>query len=448
MSAIVDQGLSISAIAAQKIEDKLGEKMTPEISTLLGKLSSGDLTPVPIDKKTLSYVPASLMNIPQLERLVHNLDAKNQDTKGLKRQLFNLYYKAKELDKMVELMKKLENENFVFTTGIYAQLLDTYTHHDKLAEALEVKAKMETMEDKFVMDESKLIRLVHLLIKNDKFDDAIKIIEDKSNRKATDERSFQYNGLCWRLLNSLAEDGKEEQLKKLFDALLENEFIDVNNILLGPLIKVHLMKDDVDKALETFEYCCNQYKATPFKNELTCRLIQIEDAEKLQKLTDLSTQVCSLSLSTNSVYLCMNFYLQVHGEINSLYDLVFSFVECGRTRQARKILETPGLQSRPSRITSICERYRMEGMVKPLEGLKDATKDLNHIDRSDIYYQLLLSYLKQEDADKAIGLWTQMQEEDVAASDEFLRKLGKYLSARNIAVPFVLPEEPVVEKVY
>lgn len=76
---------------------------------------------------------------------------------------------------------------------------------------------------------------------------------------------------------------------------------------------------------------------TPWKNELACKLIEIEDAEKLQKLTDLSTVV--------------------HGEINSLYDLVFAFVECGRIRQARKILETPGLQNRPQRINSACERY-------------------------------------------------------------------------------------------
>lgn len=82
--------------------------------------------------------------------------------------------------------------------------------------------------------------------------------------------------------------------------------------------------------------CVEKYKMTPWKNELACKLIELEDAEQLQKLTDLSSVV--------------------HGEINSLYDLVFSFVECGRIRQARKILETPGLQHRPQRINNACER--------------------------------------------------------------------------------------------
>jgi hypothetical protein len=33
-------------------------------------------------------------------------------------------------------------------------------------------------------------------------------------------------------------------------------------------------------------------------------------------------------------------------------------------------------------------------MVATLEGLVEATRDIAHIDRSDIYYHLLLSYCK------------------------------------------------------
>jgi len=78
-------------------------------------------------------------------------------------------------------------------------------------------------------------------------------------------------------------------------------------------------RNDLAGAMEQFELCCQKYRATPWKNELACKMIQAEDAVSLQKLTDLSTQI--------------------HGEVNSLYDLVFAFVECGRIRQARKILE-------------------------------------------------------------------------------------------------------------
>ena len=88
--------------------------------------------------------------------------------------------------------------------------------------------------------------------------------------------------------------------------------------------------------MEVFEAMSNKYFLTPMKNELCKKLIEIEDANNLQKVTDISTAV--------------------HGEVNSLYDLTFSFIECGRVRQARKILETPGLRQRPDKISILCEK--------------------------------------------------------------------------------------------
>lgn len=424
LSALIDEGLSISTSAAEKLQDKLGEKMTENISSMLGKLTSGELTPVPVAKKLPSYTPSHQMNVPQLERLIHNLEAKNQATKGLKRQLITLYYREKDLEKTEALLADLEkDEDFNYTPGFYAQLIDLYAYHDRLDKALFYLNKLKELQnDNFELGESKILRLAQLFVKNNQLEDALKIIET-TPKDTKQERSFNYSSQVWRFLNSLAEEGKTEDLNKLFDTLVAKEFIEVNNILLGPLIKTNLVNKDMDKALEKFEWCVTQFKATPWKNELACQLIQAEDAEKLQKLTDLSTAV--------------------HGEINSLYDLVFAFVECGRVRQARKILETPGLQNRPQRINTACERYRQEGLVKPLEGLKDATKDLNHIDRGDIYYQLLLSYVKQEDAEKALGLWTQMQEEDLMPSDEFLRALGAFLKQKNYEIPFAIPTESV-----
>lgn len=77
--------------------------------------------------------------------------------------------------------------------------------------------------------------------------------------------------------------------------------------------------NDLAGALEAFDAACTQHRCTPMKNELSKKFIDAEDPAGLQKLTDLSTQV--------------------HGESNSLIDLVLAFVECGRLRQARKILE-------------------------------------------------------------------------------------------------------------
>lgn len=240
-----------------------------------------------------------------------------------------------------------------------------------------------------------------------------------STDKQSETRSFNYNAILWRLLNSLAENGKVEELQLMFDNLVKYNLLEPNNVLLGPLVKVHIINDDLSKAVEQFEKICLQYKVTPWKNDLACKLIQVEDAVNLQRLTDLSTNI--------------------HGEVNSLYDLVFSFVECGRIRQARKILETPGLKTRQQRINIACERYQQEGKVESLEGLIEATKDINHINRSDIYYNLLLSYIKDDQPEKGIGLWTKMQEENIPATDPFLCKLGEYLQSKNLPLPFAMP---------
>lgn len=427
LEKLAEYGLSISTPMAEKIANNLDEKMTEKVSSLLGILTSGDLTPIPVEKRPPTYVPSHQMNIPQLERLIHNLSAKNQDTLGLKRQLLNLYYRAKDLENAEKMYNDLETQNFKFTNGVYAQMLDLYAIHSNLEKAFLFLEKIRHNSlEKFALDESKIIRLSHELVKAGRFEDGIKILEDIPIERHPGEKRFSFASLVWRFLNFLAEGGKVVELNKLFDTLVAREFIEVNNVFLGPLIKVHLVRNELEKALEKFEWCVKHFKATPWKSELACRLIEAEDADKLQKLTDLSTTV--------------------HGEVNSLYDLVFAFVECGRIRQARKILETPGLQNRPQRINTACERYQQEGLIVPLEGLKDATKDLNHIDRSDIYYQLLLSYIKQNDSEKALGLWTQLQEEDLAPTDQFLNTLGTHLKSKNLEVPFVIPDEKNVAR--
>lgn len=78
-------------------------------------------------------------------------------------------------------------------------------------------------------------------------------------------------------------------------------------------------RDDVDSALNTFINFVEKYRITPLKSALTAKLIELEDAQRLQQVMDAS--------------------IKVHGEMNSLYDLVFSFLECGRVRQAKKVLE-------------------------------------------------------------------------------------------------------------
>ncbi|XP_044733810.1 leucine-rich PPR motif-containing protein, mitochondrial [Chrysoperla carnea] len=421
---LINEGLSISNKSAERLQELLGEKITPEITTYLSKLTSGELTPIPLIKSASKNV-TSIPNAIQLEKSIKIAEERGENVNGLKRQLLSIYCKNKETEKVETFLQNLKSD-FEITNGIYAQLIDLYCSVENLDKALHYKQKLYELDPNFCMDDVKVIKLVSLLCKNNRIDDAIEYLKIQSRERKLDERTFGYNNQCWKLLMTLAEEGKTEDLKKLFNTLIEKDYIEISNVMLGPLIKVHLVNNDLPKAIEEFEECCQKYRCTPFKNELTCKLIQNEDATNLQKLTDLSTSI--------------------HGEVNSLYDLVFAFVECGRVRQARKILETPGLRNRQQRVNSICERYSLEGQTDPLEGLIEATKDLHHIDRSNIFLHLLNSYIKQDDVDKALGLWTRMQEEDTQPSDEFLLKLGSFLKTKERNVPFTIPQKSAVKK--
>lgn len=52
------------------------------------------------------------------------------------------------------------------------------------------------------------------------------------------------SALGWRILNHFAEKGDEDKVKEFFDLIIQNEFCTVNNILIGPLVKVHVIKWD------------------------------------------------------------------------------------------------------------------------------------------------------------------------------------------------------------
>lgn len=47
---------------------------------------------------------------------------------------------------------------------------------------------------------------------------------------------------------------------------------------------------------------------------------------------------------------------------------------------------------------------------------------------------------KTDEIDKALALWTQMQDEDVQASNDFLIELGNLLKKHDRPVPFAIPE--------
>lgn len=68
------------------------------------------------------------------------------------------------------------------------------------------------------------------------------------------------------------------------------------------------------------------------------------------------------------------------------------------------------------------------------------TRDVYGIDRAMMFSHLLSGLISTGDATRASALWTQMQEEDVKPTDDFLRTLGNFLQEKNHPVPFAIPD--------
>ena len=79
-----------------------------------------------------------------------------------------------------------------------------------------------------------------------------------------------------------------------------------------------------------------------------------------------------------------------------------------------------------------------------LIGFSKVTKDLFGIDRNLMYDYLLTGRLKTGNADQALAVWTQMLEEDVQPSNDFLHRLGTFLIKNDRLPPFTVPSAPAV----
>lgn len=420
LSGLVEEGLSMSKRHADIVRQRLGSSLTPEISSWLDKLTAGELEPVPYESRAprLKLVNASTTN---LEKYIQQKEEAGERTTGLHYTLLKAHIKANNVHETDELIQKLCSSEFVLTPGLYSQLIELYCNTNNLDKALATHAEVKSKEPDFVLDDLKAMKLVHRFVENDRIDEAITFLDSsKRNECSNEKRVFETHSLCFRILNSLALQGRDADLNRLFNALEGSNLIKVDNVLLGPLIRVHLTNDDTSKTLASLQDIVTKYRCTPLKNEVACKLIQAEDAANLQLLTDLS--------------------ITLHGEGNSLYDLAFSFIECSRIQQAVKILESPVLQGRQQRLTKLSESYLRDGKTGALETLVQVAKNFTDIDRSVIFENLLLSYCKEDRPEKALDLWTQIQDEGDIPSDAFLSTLARFLTENGIKVPFALPK--------
>uniref|UniRef100_A0A6G1SIZ7 Leucine-rich PPR motif-containing protein, mitochondrial n=1 Tax=Aceria tosichella TaxID=561515 RepID=A0A6G1SIZ7_9ACAR len=306
---------------------------------------------------------------------------------------------ADDAPKLFELGKQLQYDRNL----LMASFLNYSVQENKIVEAI-----------KFISDapEELVGGEAQATANDDEDDEGEPVVQSRSNQPT--ERS----NLVARLLNQIVDETKDPELvKKAFNMCkLPSQQMSVR--ALGALVKVHLVNDDFEKALEEFLRIAQEYRKTPCRTELMSHCLMKKDPETLQKI--------------------MNAVTEIFGETNSLFDLAVCCLKCNKLKQAQKIFSSPGFRVRPIRVYQTCRNLARSGNVSVLENFVNLTRDMYDLNQ-DYLYMVLVDVYDKYDPKRTLHLWNMMQEEEFQPSKKSLIMIANVLEKNNIEVPFQKP---------
>lgn len=240
--------------------------------------------------------------------------------------------------------------------------------------------------------------------------------------KVNPEGFVNKGALTNKLLSRYSSRGEAENLHEVSTFLITHNFASAdNNDNLVANIDVYLEQNDLTNAVAEFSRIVKIYKKTPRKFQLTCKLIEEENAGAIQEVLESSSSVI--------------------GEDRSLLDLAHAFLHLGKKVQAKKLLDTPGLRYFEDRFVYIFEQLSKEDNAPgAAESFVQITKNVFNCDRDLLFTKLVDLHAK--DVDKVDDIWLQVQEEGLVPSNRLMRAIGKVFKENGREVPFGdIPED-------
>uniref|UniRef100_A0A8U7MAX9 Leucine rich pentatricopeptide repeat containing n=1 Tax=Corvus moneduloides TaxID=1196302 RepID=A0A8U7MAX9_CORMO len=320
---------------------------------------------------------------------------------------FLLHNACPNMQKALEVKAKYEPDMVV---GGYAALINLCCRHDNVDEAMNLKEKNSLV----ALDSGKYIALVEVLEKHGRLEDAINILTEMKEKDVPISGRTVASFL--RILNAAAMRGDVETVSRLHETIANLGLVQTA-ALHSPLITVHLEKDDMPAALEALISCYKKYGKILQLHNIYCKLVEKGDADLLQKVSD--------------------FISREYGDMMALYDLFFAFLQTGKYKEARKVIETPGLRAHSGRLQWFAKRCILNKQLEALEQLVELTQNLFECDRDEMYYHLL--QLKK-DWGKAEAIWTKIQEENIVPREKTLILLADIFEKNGQTVPFEVPK--------
>ncbi|NXD75395.1 LPPRC protein, partial [Halcyon senegalensis] len=369
---------------------------------------------IAITLKLKNRVSSAKSDVSALEKKLEKRKAENQPITDVLKQLIHALCEEENMQKALEVKAKYEPDMVV---GGYAALINLCCRHDNVEEAMNLKEKVFPKNSPVALDTGKYVALVEVLGKHGRLEDAINILtEMKEKDVPISDRTV---ASFFRILNAAAIRGEVETVNRLHETIV-NLGLAETAVLHSPLITVHLEKDDMPAALEALINCYKKYGKILQLHNIYCRLIEKGDADLLQKVSD--------------------FISREYGDMMALYDLFFAFLETGKYKEARKVIETPGLRAHSGRLQWFAKRCISSNQMETLEHLVELTQNLFECDRDEMYYYLLQLCENNSDWGKAEAVWTKIQEENVVPREKTLMLLADILEKNGQVVPFEIPK--------
>lgn len=308
-----------------------------------------------------------------------------------------------------------------------------------LTEAETTFSQLKKSYPAFPVDEFKVIDLASLMIENEQLEKAREILQTRAKTKLLGGTHCQKN--IWALLSNVstisAKIGSPVNLSQEFlQFLIKLGYCSYHNTLLGPIIREHLLKNEVIEALNEFEKVAEKHKKTPMHFELMTRLIEVSnnpvdnDPISPVQAKEMLTKVIGIVTS-------------IHGSPNANVSLIVAFAKAGTEGQLRKILIDPKLELNAEMLVKQCEYLSSMGAEATLFKLAKCSRGLGRIatafKEQDLYNLLLSEYTRENNFSAALALFERIVEDDeVRVANDFTRKVADLLEKNNLELPTVL----------
>lgn len=405
LKALVAEGVSISKTETNRIAEALQLEITADIALCLEQLSSGNLE-LKLSKKRKTNLTSQ-----QIESSI-NLNENNVQKYY---DLLNAYYRERNLPSYEKLLNNLIVNIVDLEIFHYERLLKLQIKYQDLNGVLSTFEKIKLINDDKYIWLDNMFRILLAQIENEQIAGAIQLLTDNNIHNQCNaydsDMDYRINDICSRFLHKVAALGNINNLFDVFSAIINNKYVKVNTNLLRPLVKVYLDKNDVNGAIQQYERMVKFYFAVPMQNELLCRLIEDNDLANLQRVVETSSLICDPS--------------------SILLDLVFSYVECDRIREATIILNTPGLSIIENKIKVKCKIYAIDGCFENIERILQATQNVNGINRDFILEPLVNGYCAYGLVEKAMDLWASIEDNHQSINNKIVQQLQTFLKEQG-----------------